>query len=175
MHNEAYLALGSNMGDRLTYIRQALLMMDNHPAIRLVALSSVYETKPVGFVEQADFLNMVALIDTSLAPQALLSEVLNIERTLHRKRDRKWGPRTIDIDILLFGRETIQSEQLTIPHARMTERAFVLTPLCEIAPDVTVPGTGQTVAALLEHVSGKEGVLRCPRISLAAEFGLTAN
>ena len=175
MSERAYIALGSNVGDRLSYLRRALKALKEHPEIHLSALSSVYETKPVGLTEQADFLNMVAAVDTALSPHALLDVTQGIEQALHRRREIRWGPRTLDIDILLYGNVTMEEDRLTIPHPRMTERAFVLVPLAELGPDVDIPGTGRTVQQQVEHVKGKEGIQRCPTISLAAEFGLTAS
>ncbi|MFS8580686.1 MAG: 2-amino-4-hydroxy-6-hydroxymethyldihydropteridine diphosphokinase, partial [Novibacillus thermophilus] len=116
MSERAYIALGSNVGDRLSYLRRALKALKEHPEIRLSALSSVYETKPVGLTEQADFLNMVAAVDTALSPHALLDVTQGIEQALHRRREIRWGPRTLDIDILLYGNVTMEGDRLTIPH-----------------------------------------------------------
>lgn len=175
MREAAYLALGSNLGDRLGYLRHALQRLKDTPGIRLCNLSSVYETDPVGFVEQATFLNMVAAIETSLSPHELLKATQRIELTLYRRRNIRWGPRTLDIDILLYGNLKLKEQQLTVPHPRMVERAFVLIPLCELVPNFVIPGTRETVQERMEHVEGKEGVQLCPTISLAAEFGLTGS
>lgn len=170
-----YLALGSNLGDRVDYLRRAIEALSRSPHVRVTAISSVYETKPVGLLDQPDYLNMVMQIETTLSPQNLLAETQQIERTLYRRRDIRWGPRTLDIDILIYGEVVVKLPQLTIPHPRMHERAFVLMPLNDLAPDLQVPNSGLSVSQLMEQVSGKEGVLLCPTISLAAEFGLTVN
>lgn len=175
MSERAYLALGSNIGDRIGYLRRALAALEEQPKIRLAAVSSVYETKPVGFTNQADFINIVIAIDTSLEPDVLLDVTQHIEQMLHRKRDIRWGPRTLDIDIILYGEAVVTETELTIPHPRMVERAFVLVPLMELAPHLVVPGTGKSVSQLMENVAGKEGVQLCPTISLAGEFGLTVS
>ncbi len=136
----AYLGLGSNLGDRLDHLRQGVELLQSHPAIRITRISSVYETAPVGPVEQPDFLNLVAAADTTLSPEELLSVAQEIERRLHRVRTIRWGPRTLDIDILLYGDRILHREELTIPHPRMEERAFVLIPLLEVAGNLRIPG-----------------------------------
>lgn len=175
MTERVYLAFGTNVGERLQYLRQALVALVAHPEMRLSALSHVYETKPVGLTDQPDFLNMVAAFDTSLTPTSLIRVTQSIERAHGRKRTIRWGPRTLDLDILLYGDQTVCQDQLVVPHPRMTERAFVLLPLAELAPDLIVPGTGRSVSRLVEQTEGKEGVQPCPTISLAAEFGLSEN
>lgn len=170
-----YLALGSNLGDRVDYLRRAITALLRRPRLRVKAVSPVYETKPIGLLDQPDYLNMVVQIETTFSPLELLAVTQQIERELHRTRDVRWGPRTLDIDILIYGEDVLKRPQLTIPHPRMHERAFVLLPLNDLAPDLIVPSSGRTVTQLVEQVSGKEGVLLCPTISLAAEFGLTEN
>jgi len=142
------LGLGSNIGNREENIKRALKALDAHPAIEIVRVSSLYETAPVGYTEQPEFLNAVAQISTSLQPLKLLEFCLSIERELGRVREVKWGPRTIDIDVLLYDTVELSSEQLTLPHPRFHERCFVLIPLAEIAPD-TVVYQGKTVADCL--------------------------
>lgn len=121
------------MGDRLEYLERAINELNNHEQIKVVNVSSIYETDPVGYTEQSAFLNMVASVITSLKPEDLLEECLKIELLLGRKREIRWGPRTIDLDILMYNQENMETERLIIPHPRMKERAFVLIPLMEIA------------------------------------------
>ena len=158
----AYLGLGSNLGDRLDHLRQGVELLQSHPAIRITRISSVYETAPVGPVEQPDFLNLVAAADTTLSPEELLSVAQEIERRLHRVRTIRWGPRTLDIDILLYGDRILHREELTIPHPRMEERAFVLIPLLEVARNLRIPGSGATVRERIEKAPDRPGVRRTP-------------
>lgn len=137
--NRVYLSLGSNIGNREGYLRDALEMLDRSEGIHMMKISSIYETDPVGYLEQAPFLNMVVEIETDLSPAELLEWTSFIENTLHRTREIHWGPRTLDIDILLFNEEIISLGNLHIPHPRMLERDFVLVPLREIAPDIQIP------------------------------------
>lgn len=163
----AYLGLGSNLGDRLDHLRQAVVLLQAHPEIRITRVSSIYETAPVGPVEQPDFLNMVAAAVTTLPPEELLSVAQAIEKRLHRVRTVRWGPRTLDIDILLYGDLILQQEGLTIPHPRMEERAFVLIPLLEVAGNLRIPGSGATVRERIEEAPDRSGIRRTPhRIAL---------
>ena len=132
--NDSYLSLGSNMGDRLDMLKQAVRLLMEHPAIEIASISSLYETEPVGFTAQEPFLNMVVRVQTDLSPLELLDFCQEVEQQLQRKRVVRWGPRTIDLDILLYNQEKIASERLVVPHPRMHERAFVLIPLQEINP-----------------------------------------
>lgn len=132
--NDSYLSLGSNMGDRLDMLKQAVRLLMEHPAIEIAAISSLYETEPVGFTAQEPFLNMVVHVQTDLSPLELLDFCQEVEQQLQRKRVVRWGPRTIDLDILLYNQEKIASERLVVPHPRMHERAFVLIPLLEVNP-----------------------------------------
>ncbi|MFS0577321.1 2-amino-4-hydroxy-6-hydroxymethyldihydropteridine diphosphokinase [Sporosarcina sp. 179-K 3D1 HS] len=134
--NVSFLSIGSNMGDRLRHLQQSVYTLHSQEGIEVVAVSSIYETAPIGFIGQADFLNMAVKIQTSLDPHTLLNVCQQIESDLGRKRLIRWGPRTIDLDILLYNNENIESENLIIPHPRMLERAFVLVPLFEIAPEL---------------------------------------
>ncbi|SEN83712.1 2-amino-4-hydroxy-6-hydroxymethyldihydropteridinediphosphokinase [Mesobacillus persicus] len=140
MDNIAYIGVGSNIGNRLDYISEAVKRLDHHKEIKVVNTSSIYETDPVGYTNQASFLNMVIKIRTTLAPLALLESLLFIEEELGRKREIKWGPRTLDLDILLYNQENIKSEKLMIPHPRMLERAFVIVPLLEVDLQLNLPG-----------------------------------
>ena len=129
---EAYLGLGSNLGDRLATLQRAVDLLAADPGITVRRTSRVWETDPVGGPEQPDFLNIVAEIDTDLEPLDLLTAVNRVESELGRVRDVRWGPRTVDIDILLIDDLTIADDRLTVPHPRMHERAFVLMPLLEL-------------------------------------------
>lgn len=146
--NESYLSLGSNIGDRLKMLKQATSLLNQHPKVNLVGISSIYETAPVGFTEQEPFLNMVVHIETPCSALELLDICQEVEQKLHRKRLVRWGPRTIDLDILLYNQDNMESERLTLPHPRMHERAFVLIPLMELKP--SIKGSIQTDNAGIE-------------------------
>ena len=156
------IGLGSNVGDRAAHLQYALDELARRGAVRWTAVSAWYETDPVGPVaDQPPFLNGAATGETFLTPQALLSVCNEIEAERGRVREVRWGPRTLDLDILLWDDETIDTPTLTVPHPELARRAFVLMPLAEIAPGWVVPGTvGQTVAYLLANVEGREGVRR---------------
>ncbi|SHJ97691.1 2-amino-4-hydroxy-6-hydroxymethyldihydropteridine diphosphokinase [Paramaledivibacter caminithermalis] len=136
--NKAYLGLGSNIDDKRKNIDMAVDMLRNSKDIKIINISSYYETEPVGYHDQDWFLNIVVEIDTSLEPYKLLEFCNYIEEKLKRKRIIRWGPRTIDVDILLYEGFDSEDEKLTLPHPRMTERAFVMVPLYEIAPDIKI-------------------------------------
>ena len=144
-----YLGLGSNVGDRARHLEAALAKLAT-PELRIVRVSSVYETEPVGFATQHWFYNLVAEAETNLFPMQLLARTSKIELALGRVRTVRNGPRTLDIDILLYGRAVVNTLKLEIPHPRMAERRFVLAPLAELAPDVRHPVNHQTIRALLE-------------------------
>lgn len=146
---DVYLGLGSNIGDREQQLKSAVERLDQVTDIHVQQVSSMYETKPVGYVVQPDFLNVCLHIKTSLSPEVLLQQCLDIEKELHRVRKVRWGPRTIDIDVLLYGDQIIESEQLIVPHPRMTERAFVMIPLNEIASHVIEPRSKKTIQSLV--------------------------
>lgn len=150
-----FLGLGSNVGDRQATIRGALARLQGSGQIRIIHQSSVYETAPVGKTDQPWFVNLVAEIDTDLTPDALLDLVQRIEADLGRTRDIRWGPRTIDIDILLYGNRVIDTPRLIVPHPQMTRRRFVLEPLLEIAPDLVLPD-GRAVADLVAAVDDQD-------------------
>ena len=139
----AYIALGSNLGDPPAQIRRALQALAALPGTRVVRRSAFFRNPPVGYADQPDFINAVAQIETRLEPRDLLEQLLAIERAHGRVRDFADAPRTLDLDILLYGERTVREPGLTIPHPRMLERAFVLVPLAEIAPDAVVPGGGR--------------------------------
>jgi len=135
-----YLSLGSNLGDRQNYLNRALDMLAQLPGTRVLAASSMIETPPWGKTDQPAFLNMAAELETSLTPEELLERIRAIENALGRQRAEHWGPRTLDIDILVFEGEERDTPALKLPHPYLTERRFVLEPLAEIAPDLVVRG-----------------------------------
>ncbi len=157
MGNIAYLSLGSNMGNRVQYLQKAIEGLCATNQVHLLNFSSLYETDPVGFIDQANFLNMVIEVVTDLSPIELLELCLSVEKELGRERIVRWGPRTIDLDILLYNQENIKTEKLTVPHPRMKERAFVLIPLAEIQPDLKIPGQEASVSELANRLRD-EGV-----------------
>jgi len=138
----AYIGLGSNLEDPLDQLRRAFADIDKLPDTRLVARSSLYRSAPIGLLDQPDFVNAVAKIETSLAPQVLLQALLHIEHQHGRERTIRNAPRTLDLDVLLYDDMQLHEPGLTIPHPQMHLRAFVLRPLLEIAPDVVIPGMG---------------------------------
>ena len=148
-----YIGFGSNVGDRQENVLNALLYLKKSPFISIQKVSSLYETEAVGYTEQSDFLNGVVEISTGTSPAQLLSFVQDIEKRLGRRRAVRWGPRTIDLDILLYGEKIVESDELVIPHKEMQNRSFVLVPLAEIAPAVVIPGTGKTVSQLLKDTT----------------------
>jgi len=137
-----YIGLGANLGDPAAQLAAALGELGRLPHTRLVRASSFYRSAPVGHAAQPDFLNAVAALDTDLAPSALLIELLRIERAAGRERTFANAPRTLDLDVLLYDGRVVREPGLAIPHPRMHERAFVLVPLVEVAPDVVIPGHG---------------------------------
>ncbi|GAB3054766.1 2-amino-4-hydroxy-6-hydroxymethyldihydropteridine diphosphokinase [Virgibacillus ainsalahensis] len=150
--NKAYLALGTNIEPREAHLNQALELLNNLSTVTVVKKSSIYETAPVGFTDQADFLNMVIEVDTSVSSLELLDSCQQIEQDLGRRREIRWGPRTIDLDILLYNQENSKMERLMIPHPRMHERAFVLIPLYEIAPRVMIPGRDKRIVDFIDRL-----------------------
>ncbi len=150
----AYLSLGSNLGDRQANLRRALDLLAS-PEIQIRRESALYETEPQGLRHQPWFLNMVAEIETSLFPLQLLARIRRIEKELHRKRLVANGPRTIDIDILLYANATIDTADLQIPHPRMSGRRFVLEPLAELVPDLRHPTTRRTIREMLSDTTNQ--------------------
>ncbi len=138
----AYVGLGANLDEPRRQLEQALAELAGLPETRLLRRSSFYRTRPIGYAEQADFVNAVAQLETALAAEPLLAELHAIEARHGRERSFANAPRTLDLDLLLHGNAVICTENLKLPHPRMHERAFVLAPLVEIAPDVAVPGRG---------------------------------
>ena len=146
---KAYLGLGSNMGDRAHQLQQAIQIIDRFQHIDVASVSPIYETEPVGYTDQPQFLNLCIEIETTLKPQELLKRCLETEQALHRVRKIRWGPRTLDVDILLYGNEIIEEDNLIIPHPRMVERAFVLIPLNDIASKHIEPRSQRLIENLV--------------------------
>jgi len=144
----AVLALGSNQGDRLAALQGAVEALAGTPGLTVVAVSPVYETDPVGGPEQPDYLNAVVLVEGDLAPRALLERSLTVEAAFARTRDVRWGPRTLDVDVVAVGDLRVAEPDLLLPHPRAAERAFVLVPWLDVDPDAALPGAGR-VADLL--------------------------
>lgn len=155
MSKIAYLSLGSNLGDRERNLRDALDLLAG-PGLRVVRVSSFYETEPLEVRDQPWFLNAVAEVETELFPKQLLARIQKVEQQLGRKRTAPKGPRTIDIDILLYGSAVIDAEELQVPHPRLAERRFVLEPLAELAPDLRHPVSHRTVTEMLRAVAGQQ-------------------
>jgi len=150
---QVFLGLGSNIGDRKKYLEKAIKALRDTSEITVTSMSSVYETEPFGGATTDKFLNMVIKIETTLTPDELLETTMSIERDLDRVRTIRWGSRTIDIDILLYGNEVINTKDLIIPHVGLTERDFVLVPLLEIEPDIKLP-SGEALKNFLKPTKG---------------------
>jgi len=155
----AYLELGSNLGERFEHLRAGVSALAAAEGVRMVRVSGVYSSEPVGLSEQPEFLNIVVEIETELEPRRLLSLAREIEAGRGRERKERWGPRTLDVDILLYGDLELADPELTIPHPRMAERRFVLEPLCEIAPEAALPD-GTAVGELLVGLEDDRWVRR---------------
>lgn len=164
----AYLALGSNLGDRLAALRAAVQALVEHHEVRInlaCDVASLYETSPVGGTfDQPPYLNSAIRVQTSLAAIDFLAAVLSIETSLGRVREERWGPRVIDIDLLFFGDLVIDSPTLTLPHPRLHERRFVLEPLSELAADLIHPLTGVSIGVLTQRIRSDRGTEEVTRI-----------
>jgi len=156
----AYVGLGSNLGDRQDNLRTALSELRQMPTISILRVSSLYESAPVGVTEQPEFLNAVAALETALPATDLLDVFLNLENKIGRVRTFRWGPRVIDLDLLLYGDAQIALPSLTVPHPRLREREFVLVPLAEIAPELVLPGDQKTVKEIADYFSGNGNIRR---------------
>lgn len=155
-----YLGLGSNLGDRRRNIEDAIKLMAQRKDIKVREVSSLYETEPVGYENQRWFINGVLKVETTLKPRELLEALKEIEEALNRKRDLRWGPRTVDLDILLYDDKKIEAQDFVIPHPEMHRRAFVLVPLAEIAPDLIHSVMGRSISELLADLPQTKVVKR---------------
>ncbi|MBC6458859.1 2-amino-4-hydroxy-6-hydroxymethyldihydropteridine diphosphokinase [Actinomadura sp. HBU206391] len=169
VQHRTVLSLGSNLGDRLENLQDAVDTLFDAPGLTFVALSPVYETAPFAapgesIPEQGDFLNIVLVADTRLTPETLLERLLNIENSMERIRELRWGPRTLDIDIVVFGDVSSSDPGLTLPHPRAHERAFVLVPWADVEPDTLLPGHGRV--GDLAAAIGTSGVIRRDDLTL---------
>ncbi|MGM1050464.1 MAG: 2-amino-4-hydroxy-6-hydroxymethyldihydropteridine diphosphokinase [Bacillota bacterium] len=156
--SEAYIALGANLGDREATLMEALELLDSQPGITVLRCSNLYETEPVGYVDQPMFLNMTATVATSLEPHSFLAVMQQIEQRLGRVRHIHNGPRTVDLDLLWMDGKRLDTPDLILPHPRMHERAFVLMPLADITPKDEPSGLFTTVKTAIENLDGKEGI-----------------
>ncbi|WP_246946060.1 2-amino-4-hydroxy-6-hydroxymethyldihydropteridine diphosphokinase [Bacillus pinisoli] len=153
--NRVFIGLGSNIGDRLHYMKSAIQELQQYN-MTIKGYSSLYETEPVGYIEQDSFLNMVIEVYTNDQPKELLNILQKVERDFGRNREIKWGPRTLDLDILLYNQENIEAEELIVPHPRMEERAFVIVPLFEIDQDLSI--RDKHITTIYEELTDREGV-----------------
>lgn len=160
----AFIGLGSNLGEREAMIQQALGALAELPETELVRASSLYDTEPVGDLDQPNFLNAVAELETGLGAMQLLWNLLLIEKRLGRERTRRWGPRTIDLDLLLFGDEIHEEAGLRVPHPELTRRAFVLVPLIELDPALVHPATGEKLVTQLSKLGARPPQKRGTRL-----------
>ncbi|KAB8126416.1 2-amino-4-hydroxy-6-hydroxymethyldihydropteridine diphosphokinase [Gracilibacillus oryzae] len=163
--NRAFIALGSNIEPREDYLKKAERLLAEHSDVKLISSSSIYQTEPFGYTDQASFLNKVLEVETMMEPIPLLDLCQKIESELGRKREIKWGPRTMDLDILLFNQEEIKTDRLIIPHPYMHERAFVLVPLSEICPNLFLPHVNKDISQLMDGIAreDKKGVVKWQR------------
>lgn len=165
---KAFIGLGANLGEREASLRGALSLLAKEPGVRLLAYSGLYETEPVGYRHQPRFLNAVACLETALAPEKLLDVLLGIEQAFGRRRTIRWGPRTLDLDLLLYGERRVHSDRLIVPHPRLFERAFVLVPLLELKELLPATVLGRAMQALA--ACGTDGVTERKATGWAGSF-----
>jgi 2-amino-4-hydroxy-6-hydroxymethyldihydropteridine diphosphokinase len=146
----AFVGIGSNLGDREAHLSRAIELLSAEDGVEVSGVSKIRETEPVGPVEQGPFLNGAVRVETELPPRGLLDRLLGIEQRLGRVRHERFGPRTIDLDLLLYGEDVVEEPGLTLPHPRLKERRFALEPLVDLDPDLTIPGVGPISALLAE-------------------------
>jgi 2-amino-4-hydroxy-6-hydroxymethyldihydropteridine diphosphokinase len=163
---KAFVGLGSNLGERERNIRRAVDEIAALPFTKLITVSSLYDSEPIGDVEQPNFINAIALIETELQPRRLLWNLMLIEKRMGRVRTVRWGPRPIDLDVILYGKSVIEEDGLVIPHPEMEKRAFVLIPLLEIEPDLVHPRTKEPIRKLLKKLKPHCSVKRKGRFWL---------
>ncbi|GIO69591.1 2-amino-4-hydroxy-6-hydroxymethyldihydropteridine diphosphokinase [Paenibacillus sp. FSL M7-1455] len=172
--SEAYIALGANLGDREETLMDAVQRLDRHPDVAVLECSDLYETEPVGYVDQPLFLNMAVRVRTTLDAYGLLHVMQQIEKDLGRVRHIRWGPRTVDLDLIWMEGRRENTEELILPHPRMEERLFVLVPLKDVVPEGESSGLRPILFAALERLDGKDGLQlwkTCSWHSASAPFG----
>ena len=167
--NVVYLSIGTNMGEREQNLKLAVKLLTETDGITVEAVSSIYETAPVGFIDQASFLNIAVRLKTKLSSAEMLNVCQGVEQELGRVREYRWGPRIIDLDILLYNHENIETESLIVPHERMFERAFVLVPLIEISEQATEQLRSAHEALATMDIQ-KEGVVQWKKVVTVEEF-----
>jgi 2-amino-4-hydroxy-6-hydroxymethyldihydropteridine diphosphokinase len=160
MSEVAYLGLGSNLGDRMSYLEAGARALAADPEITVLNSSSVYESAPAGYMDQGNFLNAALSVQTTRSAQALLETMSRVEDHFGRQRTIRWGPRTLDLDLLLFGNRVIESRQLQLPHPRLMDRCFVLQPLVELNPELVHPQTGRTLSQCCVQLQCSEPVFQ---------------
>ena len=175
VNNLVYIALGSNIGVREEYLLFGLKELNEEAGLTINRVSSIYETDPVGYLDQQDFLNMVIEVSTSYSPEQLLQVTQEIESKAKKNTPVRWGPRTLDLDILLYNQENIKMDDLMIPHPRMSERSFVIIPLKEINPQLILPHEQVTVSEIYRRLTDKEGVRVWKMNNGVGEYGLFEN
>jgi 2-amino-4-hydroxy-6-hydroxymethyldihydropteridine diphosphokinase len=166
MVTRAYIGLGSNVGDRLQFLQRAVKHLSATAGVHVLNVSSVYETEPIGPAAQAWFFNAVVEIDTSLSPAALLASTQGIEHALGRVTMYRWGPRTVDLDILLYGNRRVKTASLEIPHPELCNRVFAMLPLLELAPDAALPGGTKVSSCLSPLIPSQQVNLVAPASAL---------
>lgn len=160
MTHDVYISAGSNIGDRQSYLEFALKELERLEGFSIQSVSPIYETAPIGYTEQPSFLNLALSAMTEYSPSELLEHVQEIEKKAQRVRDIRWGPRTLDLDILLYNQETIIMDNLLIPHPRMKERGFVIIPLYDIAPHLTFPPEQSPIEPLYRQFVQDSGIVK---------------